>query len=171
MALRNSESNIFIIFFPFLDQRYIKIDGKPIFIIYRPDIISCFDRMVRCWRKLAKENGFLGLYIMVTNPRTNYEWPADGILLYESGYTWNNGVLDKQNVGNVGSELYKFDEIWHKILYILEETRKNCLFFCTFVRDDDLPRRGKDGCVVVNKIAQKFALYLKLLLKKSENKK
>lgn len=46
----------------FRDSRYIKENGRPMFIIYKPDIIpSCYE-MMRYWNQLAVENGFPGLY-------------------------------------------------------------------------------------------------------------
>lgn len=46
----------------FKDERYIKEGNKPVFIIYKPDIIpNCFE-MKNCWEILAKENGFNGIY-------------------------------------------------------------------------------------------------------------
>ena len=39
---------------PFLcDPRYIHIDGKPLVIIYRPELIDCLEKMLKCWQKLA----------------------------------------------------------------------------------------------------------------------
>ncbi len=50
---------------PFLkDKRYIKKDGKPVLIIYRPELIDCIKEMIDCWKKLAKENGLDGLCVM-----------------------------------------------------------------------------------------------------------
>lgn len=45
----------------FKDDRYIKIDGKPFFIIYRPEVITWLNPMLDYWDQLAKENGFLGM--------------------------------------------------------------------------------------------------------------
>lgn len=41
----------------FKDSRYIKVDGKPLFVIY--DVISFKDvsKFIKIWRNLAKENG------------------------------------------------------------------------------------------------------------------
>lgn len=47
---------------PFLkDKRYIKKDGKPLFVIYRPDLIPCLKEMLSSWNSLAKENGLNGI--------------------------------------------------------------------------------------------------------------
>jgi hypothetical protein len=45
----------------FKDQRYIKVDGKPFFIIYRPEVILCLNQMLDLWNNMAIENGFPGM--------------------------------------------------------------------------------------------------------------
>lgn len=48
----------------FKDPRYLKIDNKPIFLIYRPlDIPSNYSLMEK-WNKLALDNGFDGIYFV-----------------------------------------------------------------------------------------------------------
>lgn len=45
----------------FQDKRYIKINGKPLFIIYRPEVIPCLNEMLDCWSNWALEEGFPGM--------------------------------------------------------------------------------------------------------------
>lgn len=45
----------------FRDSRYIKNDGKPLFIIYRPDIIPNLNEMIDFFQEKAKENGIPGI--------------------------------------------------------------------------------------------------------------
>ncbi len=45
----------------FLDDRYIKVDGKPLFIIYRAGVIARLPDMLDYFTELAKENGLKGL--------------------------------------------------------------------------------------------------------------
>lgn len=42
----------------FEDSRYIKIDNKPVFIIYKPAEITYLEEMLSIWNKLAIERGF-----------------------------------------------------------------------------------------------------------------
>jgi lipopolysaccharide biosynthesis protein len=51
----------------FTDQRYLKIDGKPIVVIYRPGIIKDLEAMVAIWRKAAVAAGFPGIHLVATN--------------------------------------------------------------------------------------------------------
>lgn len=56
----------------FKDKRYIRIDGKLLFMIYRPLAFEEVSRFMELWNKLAKENGlegfhFVGYTLMVNN--------------------------------------------------------------------------------------------------------
>ncbi|WP_426124448.1 glycoside hydrolase family 99-like domain-containing protein [Pararhizobium sp. PWRC1-1] len=46
------------------DERYIRVDGKPLLLIYRPDLIPDFARMSNLWRQRAREAGLNGLHIL-----------------------------------------------------------------------------------------------------------
>lgn len=46
----------------FKDKRYIKVDGKPVFCVYRSALFPDFDKTVETWQKLASKEGFQ-LYI------------------------------------------------------------------------------------------------------------
>lgn len=41
----------------FLDKRYIKVDGKPMFMIYDPLSVPDLDQFINKWNELAKKNG------------------------------------------------------------------------------------------------------------------
>jgi lipopolysaccharide biosynthesis protein len=47
----------------FKDKRYIKVDGKPLLLIYRLDHIPNVEKMVSSWRDSVKRAGFPDLYI------------------------------------------------------------------------------------------------------------
>lgn len=48
----------------FKDKRYIKIDGKPVFVIYNPLVDNHIANFISTWRKLAEENGLPGIYFV-----------------------------------------------------------------------------------------------------------
>lgn len=47
----------------FLDSRYIRHEGKPVFLIYRPHLFKDIKKTIQIWRKIAKENGIEDLHI------------------------------------------------------------------------------------------------------------
>lgn len=50
----------------FKDERYIKVDNMPMFHIYRIDHIPDCDLFLALFNRLAKENGFSGIYFVST---------------------------------------------------------------------------------------------------------
>jgi hypothetical protein len=48
----------------FKDKRYLTVDGKPIFVIYRPWEIPDLDRFIRLWNQWSIENGLKGIYFI-----------------------------------------------------------------------------------------------------------
>lgn len=79
----------------FLDKRYIRINGKPLLLLYKPEIIPCLDKMIRVWRDLALSNGLPGLEIMAQGSTycrymstREKNRSIDSYLMYEPGYTY-----------------------------------------------------------------------------------
>lgn len=48
----------------FKDSRYIKVDGRPLFLIYRVDNIPNIGRMIDQWRVASRDNGFEDIYLV-----------------------------------------------------------------------------------------------------------
>lgn len=48
----------------FRDPRAIRVDGKPVFLIYRIGSITNVNEMIRTWRRLAEKAGLPGLHIV-----------------------------------------------------------------------------------------------------------
>ena len=61
----------------FKDSRYIRIDNKPLFSIYCPDIVKNTKEMFTYWNDLAKENGFEGIHFMAIK---NFDFPNPSFL-------------------------------------------------------------------------------------------
>lgn len=61
-------------FLPFFkDSRYIKENGKPFLVIYRPSLISELDAMLEQWNLWACECGFSGICYAYQMPEKNYD--------------------------------------------------------------------------------------------------
>ena len=50
----------------FLDNRYVKINNMPVFVIYRSDLAKNFDLMKSIWNECAIRDGFSGVYFVST---------------------------------------------------------------------------------------------------------
>lgn len=165
----------------FKDKRYIKIDNKPLLIIYLTSI-PCFNEMHKCWEVLAKENGFDGLYILnQQNIGTEISDSTrgglyDGGIEYQPGRAMNE-FRDKHNVSFQATRLmshvgdvfpairgkwttmhYDFDKLWKLILN--EDPIDVYSFPGAFVDYDNTPRRKNRSTVVIGSNPDKFESYL-----------
>jgi len=75
----------------FKDPNYIVENNKPLFVIYRPEIIPCLNEMLDCWEKLAVKNGFSGMtfayqqlsyHILETRDESRFDYNIE----YQPGY-------------------------------------------------------------------------------------
>lgn len=49
----------------FQDKRYIKVDGKPLFLLYRPELISTLNEMLDYWQELAYKDRRVGAMVLL----------------------------------------------------------------------------------------------------------
>lgn len=139
----------------FRDDRYIKKDGKPVFIIYKPDSIPCLVQMLDFWRKLAEQTGFAGIYMIgVISEKKGI---FDAVLWQEPQYTIRNSFKNKK--------LIEGNDIWRQIL---SRAVPSHTYLCGFSGYDDTPRRGEGGKVVLPVSVEAFKKYMTGLLAKSK---
>lgn len=59
----------------FLDERYVKIDGRPVFMIYRPLMFDGIEEFISDWNALALRAGLKGFYFIgyTLSVKTEYD--------------------------------------------------------------------------------------------------
>ncbi|BDZ77310.1 glycoside hydrolase family 99-like domain-containing protein [Claveliimonas bilis] len=92
----------------FEDPRYIKIDNKPVLNIYHSAKIPCLAEMKCEWNRMARENGFNGIYLVSGNTFFTLDKRYDLIDAYynfEPLYTfkyksplWNKGAYKAASI-------------------------------------------------------------------------
>ncbi|MDD6655875.1 MAG: glycoside hydrolase family 99-like domain-containing protein [Lachnospiraceae bacterium] len=48
----------------FKDDRYITVEGKPLFVVFDPDAFKDVENFIKTWNSLAVENGLRGIYFV-----------------------------------------------------------------------------------------------------------
>ncbi len=85
----------------FQDERYIKIDNKPIFIIFDP-VFDEKDSIIEFFNKMAIENGFDGVFFVETinilSKIQKVSNKADAIYVREPSYSENQYIYDKKHI-------------------------------------------------------------------------
>lgn len=150
----------FMYLLPFFnDDRYIKKDGMPVFLIHGPGSVYCLSQMIHYWKRLAVENGFSGLYVIGENAESD-EGCMDAVLLRAPHMFWK-----LKNRGNHYG--FDYDEMWSQILNA--PPKFNCKTYFEGMADcDDTPRRARNGVVAENFSIDKFQKYMSRLYKKSQ---
>ena len=177
----------FYYFLPFFkDARYIKVDRKPLLIIYFPDILQRCNEMIDCWRKLAKENGFEDLYILYQKAMTHFNNDVDkshfdGGIEFQPGYSQvrNQSTTMKRysefriklatllrvklhiNLSHKthGREKHMdYDSTWEDIINTRPDNIN--MYPGAFVDWDNTPRKGTRGSLYDKVNPEKFKNYL-----------
>lgn len=145
----------------FKDSRYIKIDGKPLFLIYKAKLLTCLKDMLACWRKWAKEKGFPDLYVIGSNCAGNEFLYLDAELYHEP-LRGNRSLIENIFENNI--KRIDYCDVWNNIL---NEPPKKNTYYGGFVGYDDTPRRGVEGVVIENSSPKLFGDFLTKLMAKN----
>lgn len=170
----------------FKDGRYIRVDDKPLVIIYRPEIIPCIKPMLACWRECAIKSGLKGLTVayqtreyFIQTKGNDEEF--DFRIEYQPSYVFQEQAkqshkyiypiyrwIRSQIIRRFNYDLllkkksklkkYSYDDLWKKIIDKRPEDSKSLPG--AFVDWDNTSRRGKNGRVVVGTTPDKFKKYL-----------
>ena len=125
----------------FEDDRYIKLEGKPVFIFHQIDDIPCLHAMIDYWRDLSISNGFPGIYFIGASS-INVQGGLDAILLNAPHMFWNVEKAEREG----GISFLAYQETWNKI--ISEETLdKIKTYFGGVVNYDDSPRKERNAII------------------------
>jgi hypothetical protein len=167
----------------FKDKRYVKVNNKPLFILYKSSEIKELDPMIKYWNYLAIKEGFNGVHILETlnstqnKPRSEL---SEGVIFYEPGYTLKEGSrcknLFKKIIMRI-NDLIKseyllskmdYDEAYEKIIHRNLDHLKKKIYLGAFVNFDDTARRKWRAHIFENVTPKKFENNLIQLLKKSQ---
>lgn len=169
----------------FKDNRYIKIDNKPVMLLYRTNNIPHCDEMIQTWNELAINDGFNGIFIVETINHFQ-ETPScsnSKAIVYMEPTVKDNYSFKNQFFSNMDRRLSKFkfflksgkwlyveeyDTVWNKIISRKTYNKKDKrVYLGAFVGWDNSPRKGENSRIIVNQTPEKFKKYLKIQLENS----
>lgn len=161
----------------FQDDRYLRVDGKPMFLIFQPTDLSSED--VALWQSMAREAGLPGLHFtgIVNNPQEAQIAQQNGFdactISRTSGrgkqLTWDRELFTR--LFGKKSAADKYQRIFHKPYHVYD-SRKALPFIdinppegmdfypCVFPGWDNTPRAGLDGQVFMHSSPELFQKHL-----------
>lgn len=168
------------VFPAFCDQRYMKIDGKPIFMIYQPLEHPELEIFINLWQKLALENGLAGIFF-IGNTGNVADIPVlekmclDAICINR---LFNYVDFKRSFIQRAVSKVYRTAlnrpiviEYKKAMKYFVGEEDKSAnIFPCIIPNWDHSPRSGKEGLVYHNSTPSLFKEHAKQVLDSIANK-
>lgn len=170
----------------FRDDRYMKIDSAPVFVIYKSQSIPCAAEMMDYWNTLATEAGFNGIHFVETLRdghtdkrnlpfRSKVEFEPANILnsistarlycdrLRRAVIGLTNRLTDRDMLRN---PIMHFGDIAHKALCAHAPAGT---WGGAFVGWDNTPRKRLSGTIILPPTREEFKAYLKAKIAKTRN--
>lgn len=178
----------------FKDSRYIIENNKPLFVIYRPEIIPCLNDMLIYWNELAKKDGFDGIKFAHQSAGLDYPVKKDDSLFdydieMQPAYAKINsiGISKRRKKDRIlrflqithldwvrrlirkknGPQVFDYNQIWETAINTPPLSKKSIP--CAFVDFDNTSRRREQGWLFKGVSIQKFENYFEKYLIKSIN--
>jgi hypothetical protein len=174
------------------DPRAIKVDGKPVFIIYRPRRIKKLNKMLDFWREQAIKAGLKGLYIIYQSQydiQNKFLQGIDAVFQFQpfsalssDSNNINAKVISKlfqltrflpapiknlllnarENI-KTGPTIHSYDEVWEKIINQHSRADFNT-YKGAFVDWDNTARYGERARIFQGATPQRFEYWFDKLV-------
>lgn len=156
----------------FSDPRYIRVEGKPLFVIYDPRDLPDAPRTLGLWRTMAEKAGLGGLFLLAEH--ANPAWPAkdqgyDAII--NTSYLpkrrkWVSWREPKEKALGKILDLFRLPSIVRYgslARYFVPEVSNGAYCFpCVVPNWDNTPRAGSEGLVLHDSSPELFGAQVRL---------
>jgi lipopolysaccharide biosynthesis protein len=167
----------------FIDERYIRVEGKPFFAIYRPDLFPSIKKTIQTWREESATLGFGEMYIgcmqsiLLGSPKTNdgfdcgIEFHPDFGFMPRRIIPGRLGKLFKRlqvnNSALLENKIFEYDEYVRNVLD-KQTFHKNLYPGITPMWDNSARRKG-GATILRNSTPEQYGHWLENLLEKYDH--
>ena len=139
------------------DPRYITVDGKPLLMVYRLDLIPDLPSTVAAWRHLAQSDGLSGLHVVGVIPSRDFGSVSgnelsvlDGLVAFPPGSTVNLQSIKEflpHGSAGLGGDVYSYDSAARFVSPEVPVGFTGPIHPTVFPGWDNTARRGSDAYV------------------------
>lgn len=156
----------------FKDSRYIRVNNKPLFVVYDPIAIPSAHEFIDIWQKLAKQNGLEGIHFVGRDNsgkehqnildmgfdavNTNGQWSAESKV--KGKYLRILKVKIKEKFPNLILDTYNYKDIIKN--FFTENDKKPNYYPIVLPQWDRSPRAGKNAVIYKNSTPELFKHHL-----------
>jgi lipopolysaccharide biosynthesis protein len=156
----------------FLDDRYIKINNRPLFLIYRANNINYIDTMIDTWNATVRKEGFDGIFFCETLTGfqiQKHSDKTDALVYMEPMWVIGRKNIFRKLLSAIHSpiklnRLENYNKIWKEILR--QEIINANNFAGAYVDWDNSPRKRNKNIVFNGSNPDNFRYYFQKLFKK-----
>ena len=177
----------------FKDDRYLKDNGNPILVIYKPHMIKNCTEMIAYWKKLAKQSGFTDLIVAYQHPSAFDDKTVDDVfdfgIEFEPLYTTycekkeTNTIINKiiyslkhpkWLIRKLKIKFFRYpnihcyDDVWNSIISRYPRNKK--IAPGAFPAWDNTPRKADKADVYFGATPEKFKKYFDLRMEVAEER-
>ncbi len=176
---KDAERHFYELLPAFSDKRYLTVDGKPIFLIYKPQLLPNPRKFLDHWRELAAKNGLKGLYMIgCGNDPWDPEHSGFDAAIAQKSFPEADAVCQMRffrrlkrlyrKLFGYPVEIYSYERMLPYLL--MPEAARNNVHPCIIPNWDNTPRCGLSGLVVHGSSPELFRLLLQKTLKQISHK-
>ncbi|WP_338553367.1 glycoside hydrolase family 99-like domain-containing protein [Paenibacillus sp. KS-LC4] len=157
----------------FQDSRYIRVNNKPLFLVYRANEITNLKKIIAVWREEIKRYGFEDIYLCCAN-NSKASFTVEDMLEagFDSMYDFTPDFRDTANehlsVSTLpGLTIYSYQDMVAKEL-VKEAEEQLPAFPCVFPSWDNTARRSNNATIIQNEDADLYRNWLQHSMKRVE---
>jgi lipopolysaccharide biosynthesis protein len=162
----------------FRDPRYVRVDDKPLFVIYRPVDFPDPVKTMELWRRMAAEAGLPGLHLVGTNiglerKPSEFGLDASTTARLPERRPWVSKRMPLKWLARRYEEwsgkptVYRYADVVSELL--APATAAGVDYPCLIPNWDNTPRSGKDGLVLHESTPELFEQHARAALERVQN--
>jgi hypothetical protein len=144
----------------FRDERYLRIDGRPVMFLYKPGELPEPARFVERWQSMARDAGLEGLYLIAGLGETDYPtYKEDGYdagVYYQFPFGYDLGVRIRDSLMARGHMEGPKRSPYRDTFPEIPPGLSGPVFPCVYPNWDNTPRSGRGGVVATGATPGRF---------------
>lgn len=127
------------------DKRYIRIDNKPVIMLYNPTMIPDVEKVIEQWRKAAKKMGIGEIYVITRNTHLSNDATIKGTDAEFDFPPLEKGFANSVLSGLKKASIFNYKQIVNELESVYYNHKPNTTFYYCSTMGWDNSSRRKDG--------------------------